>query len=111
MTDPRAFASADRILWATGWRSQEESALRQLAGTRGLVCAPLEPYSDLIQLVAYDGEHLGHVRLDGLRGLRERWVAVSKAAPDAQPDGGHATARDAARAPAHAAGKAITDTE
>jgi hypothetical protein len=106
MTDTPAVGSPDRILWATGWRLQEQSVLRRLAGTRGLACAPLEPYSDLIQLVAYDGEHLGHVRLDGLHGVRERWVAVSKEA-DAQPAGCYATARDAAMALARAAGKTI----
>ena len=83
--------------------------LRWLAGTRGLVCAPLEPYSDLIQLVTYDGEHLGHVRLDGLHNLRERWVAVSRAAADVRPAGGYATAQDAARALARAAGKMVRE--
>ena len=109
MTDTPAVASPDRILWATGWQLQEQSVLRRLAGTRGLACAPLEPYSDLIQLVTYDGEHLGHVRLDGLHGLRERWVAVSKAA-DAQLIGCYASAGDAARALARAAGKTARET-
>ena len=109
MTDTPAVASPDRILWATGWQLQEQSVLRRLAGTRGLACAPLEPYSDLIQLVTYDGEHLGHVRLDGLHGLRERWVAVSKAA-DAQPIGCYASSRDAAKALARAAGKTARET-
>jgi hypothetical protein len=105
-----ALADPDRIVWATGWQAQEESVLRRLAGTRGLVCAPLEPYSDMIQLVTYEGEHLGHVRLDGLYNLRERWVAVSRAAADAQPAGGYATAQDAARALARAAGKMVRET-
>jgi hypothetical protein len=109
MTDTPAVASPDRILWATGWQVQEQSVLRRLAGTRGLACAPLEPYSDLIQLVTYDGEHLGHVRLDGLLGVQERWVAVSKEA-DAQPDGCYATARDAARALARAADNTIRES-
>jgi hypothetical protein len=104
MTDTPAVASPDRILWATGWRLQEESVLRRLARTRGLACAPLDPCSDLIQLVSYDGEHLGHIRLDGMHGLQERWVAVGKAA-DAQPDGCHGTAGEAAWALARAAGK------
>lgn len=109
MTDTPAVASPDRIRWATRWQAQEQSVLRRLAGTRGLACAPLEPYSDLIQLVTYDGVHLGHVRLDGLHGVRERWVAVSKEA-DAQPAGCYATARDAAIALARAVGKTIQDT-
>lgn len=109
MTDTPAVASPDRILWATGWQLQEQSVLRRLADSRGLACAPLDPYSDLIQLVTYDGEHLGHVRLDGLHGLRERWVAVSKAA-DAQPVCCYGTAREAARALARAAGKTIRET-
>lgn len=109
MTDTPAAASPDRILWPTGWRVQERSVLRRLASTRGLASAPLDPYSDLIQLVTYDGVHLGHVRLDGLRGLRERWVAVGLAA-DAQPDGCYATAQDAARALARALSKTIRET-
>lgn len=107
MTDTPAVASPDRMTWATGWRAQEESVLRRLAGTRGLACAPLDPHSGLIQLVAYDGDHLGHVRLDE---LRERWVAVSKAAAGSRPDGSYATAQDAARALAHAAGKTIGES-
>lgn len=109
MTDTPAVTSPDRSLWATGWRAHEESALRRLAGTRGLVCVPLEPYSDLIQLVSYDGVHLGHVRLDGMLGVRERWVAVGKM-PGAQPGGCYTSARDAARALAQAAGKTARET-
>jgi hypothetical protein len=107
MTDTPAVASPNRIPWATRWRAQEESVLRRLAGTRGLACAPLEPHSGLIQLVAYDGEHLGHVRLDEPRG---RWVAVSKAAAGGRPDGSYATAQDAAGALARAAGKTIGES-
>jgi hypothetical protein len=103
-------ADPDRIVWATGWQAQEESVLRRLAGTRGLACAWLEPYSDLIQLVTYDGDHLGHVRLDGLRNLREHWIAVSRAAADPQPAGDYATAQDAAKALARAAGKMARET-
>ena len=50
--------------------------LEQLAGTRGLARARLEPRSDVIQLVTYDGEHIGHVRREGPTGPEERWVAV-----------------------------------
>jgi hypothetical protein len=110
MNETPALAGPDRIIWATGWRAQEESVLRRLAGTRGLVCAPLEPYSDLIQLVTFDGEHLGHVRLDRLHDLRERWVAVSRATADPRPADGYATARDAATALARAVGKIVPET-
>ncbi len=44
----------------------------------GLARARLEPQSDVIQLVTYDGEHLGHVRREGPPGPGERWVAVQK---------------------------------
>ncbi len=40
------------------------AALTCLASTRGLRWAPLDPRSGVIQLVTYDGEHLGHVRRD-----------------------------------------------
>jgi hypothetical protein len=56
---------AERIVRAAGWHLQEQSVLSELAGTRGLACARLEPRSDAIQLVTYDGEHLGHVRREG----------------------------------------------
>jgi len=67
---------AERIVWAAGWHLQEQDVLRQLADTRGLARARLEPRSDVIQLVTYDGEHLGHVRREGPPGPGERWVAV-----------------------------------
>jgi hypothetical protein len=110
MKQIRPSAHTDLAVWATGWREQEEAALRRLAGTRGLAIVPLEPCSDLIQLVTFDGEHLGHVRLDGMHGLQERWVAVSKAAADTQLDGSYATAGEAAAALARTAGKTIRKT-
>lgn len=67
---------AERVVWAAGWHLQEQSALVKLAGTRGLACARLDPRSDVIQLVTYDGEHLGHVRREGPAGPEEHWVAV-----------------------------------
>lgn len=69
---------AERIIWAASWRLQEEHVVAQLAGTRGLACGRLEPRSDVIQLVIYDGEHLGHIRREGPPGPNERWVAVLK---------------------------------
>ena len=69
---------AERIVWAAGWHIQEQSVLEELAGTPGLARARLEPRSDVIQLVSYDGEHLGHVRREGPPGPDEHWVAVLK---------------------------------
>ena len=37
-----AIRQAERIVWAAGWHLQEQSVLRQLAGTRGLVRARLD---------------------------------------------------------------------
>jgi hypothetical protein len=68
---------AGRIVLVAGWRLQERSVLQQLAGTRRLARARLEPGSEVIQLVTYDGEHLGHVRREG-HGPDQRWVAVRK---------------------------------
>jgi hypothetical protein len=73
-----ALSHAERIVWVTGWRQAEERALSQLAGTSGLACARLDPRSEVIQLVTYDGEHLGHVRRDGTGGPEGAWVAVRK---------------------------------
>jgi len=74
----RAVQSAERIIWAAGWRLQEGEVLRQLAGTMGLARGRLDPRSDVIQLVTYDGEHLGHVRRDSSAGPGPEWVAVPK---------------------------------
>ena len=72
-----AVREAERIVWAAGWRLQEEAVLGRLTGTAGLARARLEPHSDVIQLVAFDGEHLGHVRRETDPG-HEQWVAVLK---------------------------------
>ena len=69
---------AERVVWAASWHLQEQSALEELAGTRGLARTRLEPRSDVIQLVTYDDERLGHVRREGPTGPEERWVAVLK---------------------------------
>jgi hypothetical protein len=94
---------AERIVYMSGWRLQEEMVLQQLAGTRGVARAPLEPRSDVIQLVTYDGQHLGHVRLDGPHGPQERWVAVMKGR--GRSVGTYGSAEDAAKALAQAQGQ------
>ena len=85
-----------------GWRLAEEQALRQLAGSRGLAFARLEPRSEVIQLIAYDGVHLGHVRRDGSPGEEMAWVAVRK--DQACPVGPYRSALAAAEALARACG-------
>jgi hypothetical protein len=94
---------AERIVWVAGWRFQEDRVLQQLAGTRRLACARLEPRSDVIQLVTYDGEHLGHVRRERPHGPEERWVAVLK--NQAPAAGSYRSALAAAEALAGACGK------
>ncbi len=102
-----AIRQAERIVWAAGWHLQEQSVLRQLAGTRGLVRARLEPRADVIQLVSYDGEHLGHVRREGPPGPVEHWVAVLKGqVPQVDTFGSAA----AAAALAQACGKTTRNT-
>jgi hypothetical protein len=96
---------AELIVWAAGWRLQEQVVLGRMAGIRGLACARLEPRSAAIQLVAYDGEHLGHVRRDGPAGPDERWVAVLK--DRARQIGTYVSPVAAAAALAHACGKPI----
>jgi hypothetical protein len=107
MIDTPAAVGPDRIPWATGWRARGDSVLGRPTGSRGSACAPLEPYSGLMPPVTSDGEHLGHVRLDG---GRERWVAVGKAAAGGRPDGRYATPQDEARTLARAAGKTIGES-
>jgi len=96
---------AERIVWAASWRLQEQSVLEQLADSRGLACARLEPRSDVIQLVTYDGAHLGHVRREGPPGPDERWVAVLR--QSARQVGTYGSAESAAAALARACGKMI----
>jgi len=95
--------NAERIVWVAGWRLHEDRVLRQLAGTRGMARARLEPRSDVIQLVTYDGEHLGHVRRDGPREPEERWVAVLK--DQGRAVGRYSSVLAAAEALARACGK------
>jgi hypothetical protein len=98
---------AERIVWAASWHLQEQSALGKLARTRGLRRARLEPRSDVIQLVTFDGEHLGHVRREGPAGPDERWVAVLR--DQARQVGIYGSAAGAAAALARACGKTISE--
>jgi len=67
---------AERTVNHAQWRIWEELALEHLACTRDLARAPLVPESDVIQLVTWDSEHLGHVRQDGQCPPGKCWVAV-----------------------------------
>ena len=99
---------AERTVYHAQWRIWEELTLEQLACTRGLAHAPLVPGSDAIQLVTYDGEHLGHVRREGPAGPDERWVAVMK--QQARQVGTYGSAAAAAAAVAQACGKTTRNT-
>jgi len=94
---------AERIIHRAGWRLLEETALEGLAGTRGLRRAPLEPRSEVIQLVTYDGDHIGHIRCDRTGGSGQTWVAVAQ--PRGRPVGAYCSAQEAAEALAQACGK------
>jgi len=100
-----AVHDAERIIWVAGWRLAEQRALAGLAGTRGLACGRLEPRSEVIQLVTYDGEHLGHIRRESAAPA-ERWVMVPRERSEAA--GHYASAFAAARALAAVCGKEIT---
>jgi hypothetical protein len=94
---------AERIIYRAGWQLLEEVALESLARTEGLQRAPLEPRSDVIQLVTFDGEHLGHIRCDRTAGADQTWVAVPQ--PRGRPAGPYHSAQEAAEALARACGK------
>ena len=96
---------AERIIYQARWHVLEEAALTCLASTRGLRWAPLEPRSDVIQLVTYDGEHLGHIRRDSACTAPSTWVAVRRLTGRAI--GSYPTTHDAAQALAVACGKEI----
>jgi hypothetical protein len=93
-----------RRVLADQWRVWEEAVLARLALTRGPAAAPLLPGSDVIYLVTYDGEHLGHVRREGPRARSECWVAVPLM--EMPMAGYHPSAEAAARALARACGRA-----
>ncbi len=92
---------AELIIYQSGWHILEETALASLAGTRGLRYAPLVPQSQVIQIVTYDGRHLGHIRRDTL-GASETWTAVRRGGRTA---GRYPAAQDAAEALAIASGR------
>jgi hypothetical protein len=94
---------AERTVYHAQWRIWEELALEHLACTRGLARAPLVPVSEVIQLVTWDGKHLGHVRRDGHSPPGECWVAVP--VRRAQPCGRYPSAEAAARALARECGR------
>ncbi len=89
-----AVREAERTVYQAQWRVWEEAALDHLVGRSGLAWTPLVPGSDVIQLVTYNGEHLGHVRRDSVPGPGERWVAARKG--QAHQIGSHASAAEAA---------------
>jgi hypothetical protein len=63
----------------------------------------LEPRSEVVQLVAFDGEHLGHVRRETGPGHGRQWVAVLK--DRARRIGSYPTAAAAAEALSSACGR------
>jgi hypothetical protein len=87
---PEVVREAERAVYLSQWRSWEQSALERLAGTRGLACTPLVAGSMTIQLVSYDGDHIGHVRLDRPHADGDCWLAVPK--PSGDPVGHLSTA-------------------
>jgi hypothetical protein len=98
---------AERIIYRAGWRLLEEVALEGLAGTRGLRRARLQPRSDVIQLVTFDGEHIGHIRCDRAASPDSAWVAVPRL--HGRPVGSYPSAQEAAEALARACGKLRVD--
>jgi hypothetical protein len=98
-----AILRAERIIYRASWRLLEEAALERLACTHGLRCSPLEPQSDVIQLVTYDGQHIGHIRRERAAATGRTWVAVAQ--PRGRLVGSYRSAQAAAEALARACGK------
>jgi len=98
---------AERIIYQARWRIQEQVTLDSLAGSKGLRWAPLDRRSDVIQLVTYDGEHIGHIRRDQSAEAARPWVAVLR--EPARMIGRYPTVRAAADALASATGRPVAD--
>ncbi|MFC0860888.1 hypothetical protein ACFHYQ_01130 [Sphaerimonospora cavernae] len=84
--------------------ARQHAVLAKVRNTRGLVCTHLYAHSDAIQLVTYDGEHLGRIRLADAH-ARQSWVAVP--AGQVMTMGRYHSSKAAAKALAHAAGKPV----
>lgn len=69
--DSQVLRAAERIVYREKWRLCEERAAQRLAQTRSLTWTRLFPQSDVIQVVAIDGEVVGQLRFGG-----GRWVAL-----------------------------------
>lgn len=83
-----AVREAERIIYRAKWRVMEEGALRLLAGTRGIAYLPVFPGHEVVQVVTYNGRHVGHIRRESARGLYDRWIAAPEERWVAIPKGG-----------------------
>lgn len=81
MTDPatEVVREAERTIYRAKWRVMEEGALRLLAGTHGLAYLPVFPGHEVVQVVTYNGRHVGHIRRESAPGPYDRWVATPEA--------------------------------
>jgi hypothetical protein len=68
--------AAASVIVRTRLSMLEDEALETLRERPGLALAPLWPGSPVIQLVTFDGVHIGRVRLENPHERRESWVAV-----------------------------------
>jgi hypothetical protein len=86
----RIIELAERIIYRAKLKFLEEAALAGIAHVEGLALAPLCPPSQVIQVVSYNGQHLGRVRQQ----QGEGWLAIVKGA--AHSTGPYDGARSAA---------------
>jgi hypothetical protein len=77
--------------------------LARLTEAAGLARARLDPRSEVIQLVASDGDYLGHIRRETTAGNERRWVSALK--DGTRCAGTHPSAAMAAPALARACGR------
>jgi hypothetical protein len=69
--DIEVIKDAERIVYREKWQVCEERAAQLLAHTCSLAWVRLFPESPVIQVVALDGEVIGHIRRNGAR-----WIAT-----------------------------------
>jgi hypothetical protein len=105
MKTKSAAPATGRVLGTDGPGPEERLALARLADTRGLARTRVTSHSDEIQVVTYDGEYIGRIRLAAAHARQQRWIAIPVGRQTTL--GSYTSARAAANALGQATGRVI----